>query len=173
MNDRTSPSSFEERPGGSRRTGGGSRWWYWIAAYPAFSLLSIPLAVLGFVLFVPLGMTAPMGSDSALAGPLAFAVTVLVIGGMALYAILGLVLTVLLPVALYLDATELAESAAEWSPDPILYGLVGLLNFLAAPWSAVSSRSTTSIGATSSSVPPEPATSTRSLQAIASSCRPA
>lgn len=133
MNDRTSPSSFEERSGGSRRTSGESRWWYWIAAYPVFSLLSIPLAVLGFALFVPLGMAAPMGSDPALAGPLAFAVAVLVIGGIALYAILGLVLTVLLPVALYLDATELVESPVEWSPDPILYGLVGLLNFLAAP----------------------------------------
>lgn len=118
--------------------GDGSRWWYWIAIYPVFSLLAVPLAVLGLILFVPLGvMTAPMGSDPALVGPLAFAIGALVIGGIAIYALMGVVLTIMLPVALYIDAAELAESTVEWSPDPILYGVVGLLNFLAAPFIGV------------------------------------
>lgn len=110
-----------------------SRWWYWIAAYPIFSLLAVPLALLVLVLFAPLGFVT-MGQDPQFVGPVVVAVVALAVGAATVYALVGLVLTVMLPVALYLDAAELAESAAEWSPDPILYGLVGLLNFLAAPF---------------------------------------
>jgi hypothetical protein len=112
---------------------GDSRWWYWIVAYPIYSLLAIPLAVFALILFASVGATTTPAADPQLVGPVFFAVVALVIGVGAIYALLGLVLTLMLPVALYVDATEISESAVPWSPDPILYGLVGLLNFLAAP----------------------------------------
>jgi hypothetical protein len=115
-----------------------SRWWYWIAAYPIYSLLAIPLALLGVVLFASVGAATapagPMGPDPQVVGPVVFGVVALLVGIGAIYALLGLVLTLMLPVALYVDANELTESTVDWSPDPILYGLVGLLNFLAAPF---------------------------------------
>lgn len=110
----------------------GSRWWYWIAAYPIYSLLAIPVAIFGLILFAPVGATMPTG-DPQFMGPIVFAVIALVIGVSAIYALLGLILTLLLPVALYIDASEITASDVTWSPDPTLYGLVGLLNFLAAP----------------------------------------
>lgn len=125
----TSPAS-ESEPTTYER----SRWWYWIAAYPVYSLLSIPLVIFGLILFVPFGAVAtPMGADPQFVGPLMFSLIVLVVGIGAIYALLGLVLTLMLPVALYIDATEITDSELLWSPDPILYGLIGLLNFLAAP----------------------------------------
>ena len=140
MNEPSSSSSLAELPKTSTEPettaaiDDGSRWWYWIAAYPVYSLLAIPLALLAVVLFASVGAaTAPMGPDPGVVGPVMFGVVALVVGIGAIYALLGLVLTLLLPVALYLDATELTESTVTWSPDPILYGLVGLLNFLAAP----------------------------------------
>lgn len=143
MNEPSSSSSLAELPKTSTEPEAtaaiddGSRWWYWIAAYPVYSLLAVPLALLAVVLFASVGAaTAPMGPagpDPGVGGPAMFGVVALVVGIGAIYALLGLVLTLLLPVALYLDATELTESTVTWSPDPILYGLVGLLNFLAAP----------------------------------------
>lgn len=138
MNESDAPSSLEELPESSTRTepisDERSRWWYWIAAYPIYSLLSIPLVIFGLILFVPFGAVAtPMGADPQFVGPLMFSLIALVVGIGAIYALLGLVLTLMLPVALYVDATEITESELLWSPDPILYGLIGLLNFLAAP----------------------------------------
>lgn len=140
MNEPSSPSSLAELPKTSTEPEATaaiddeSRWWYWIAAYPVYSLLAIPLTLLAVVLFASVGAaTAPMGPDPQVVGPAMSGVVALVVGIVAIYALLGLVLTLLLPVALYLDATELTESTMAWSPDPILYGLVGLLNFLAAP----------------------------------------
>lgn len=138
MNESDSPSSLEDLPESSTRPESRpdepSRWWYWIAAYPVYSLLSIPLVIFGLILFVPFGAVAtPMGADPRFVGPLMFTLIVFVVGIGAIYALLGLVLTLMLPVALYVDATEITESEPLWSPDPILYGLVGLLNFLAAP----------------------------------------
>lgn len=140
MSETDSPSSLEQSletaPSSTptATTVDESRWWYWIAAYPIYSLLAIPLALLAVVLFASVGAaTAPAGPDPQVVGPAMFGVVALVVGIGAIYALLGLVLTLLLPVALYVDATELTESAVDWSPDPILYGLIGLLNFLAAP----------------------------------------
>jgi asparagine N-glycosylation enzyme membrane subunit Stt3 len=90
------------------------------------------------VLFASVGAATapagPMGPDPQVVGPVVFGVVALLVGIGAIYALLGLVLTLMLPVALYVDANELTESTVDWSPDPILYGLVGLLNFLAAPF---------------------------------------
>ncbi len=119
-----------------------SRWWYWIAAYPIYTLLSIPLliaaAALATTVFVPViavedTATAEPGTFTPLVG----IALVLLVGGAAVYALAGLVLTIGLPVALYLDAKSIADSTLAWDPDPVLYGLVGVLNFLAAPFVGV------------------------------------
>lgn len=138
MEGANSPSSLENLPEttSDRPTGADqeSRWWYWIAAYPVYSLLAVPLAILGLILFTTVGAAAtPMGPDSGVVGPLLFVAIALLVGIGGIYVLLGLVLTLMLPVALYVDASEITASEAEWAPDPILYGLVGLLNFLAAP----------------------------------------
>lgn len=130
---RTSPGEPTEASLTTAPPADGSRWWYWIVAYPIYSLLAIPLAIFALILFAPLGAATTPTGDPQLVGPVMFAVVALIIGMGAIYALLGLVLTLMLPVALYVDASEISESTVAWSPDPILYGLVGLLNFLAAP----------------------------------------
>ena len=40
--------------------------------------------------------------------------------------LLGLVLTILFPVATYVDARAIAESDASWTPDPLVWGLAAL-----------------------------------------------
>lgn len=119
------PSSVEVEP---------SRWWYWIAAYPLYMLLMIPLAIFALLIFAPLGLVAmPAQADPGVMAPLAMITVVVLFGAMMLYALGGLILTVMLPIALYVDANEITESNLSWEPDPILYGLLGLVNFLAAP----------------------------------------
>ncbi|MFB6091913.1 MAG: hypothetical protein ABEK02_02755 [Haloquadratum sp.] len=92
-----------------------SRWWYWIAAIPLYVVLGGVLAVL-FVgaLFFDLFLT---GGLLTLAG--AFVVVPVV--GLA-----GLVLSILFPIATYVDARAIAESDASWTPDPLLWGLAAL-----------------------------------------------
>lgn len=131
MDDLESTTSHADSSG--RSPSRDSRWWYWIAAYPIYSLLAVPLAVFGLLLFWPLGAVTS-GQDPQFVGPVTVGVLALALGAAAIYALVGLFLTVMLPIALYIDANELTASAVEWSPDPILYGLVGLLNFLAAPF---------------------------------------
>ncbi|WP_331232635.1 hypothetical protein [Natronorarus salvus] len=112
----------------------GSRWWYWIVAYPIYTLLSIPLVIAAVLLFAPVVIVAgPAEAEPQMIAPVfAFAMVLLMVG-VAVYALLGLVLTVLLPIALYLDAKWIADSELSWEPDPVLYGILGILNFVAAP----------------------------------------
>jgi hypothetical protein len=99
------------------RAGVDSRWWYWIAAIPlyvvvgaAFVLLFAVVALLGFGIGFDAGFVA--------AGLLFVAVFVL---GLA-----GLVLTILFPIATYVDARAVAASDASWTPDPLVWGLAAL-----------------------------------------------
>jgi hypothetical protein len=99
------------------RPGVDSRWWYWIAAIPlyvvvgaAFVLLFAVVALLGFGIGFDAGFVA--------AGLLFVAVFVL---GLA-----GLVLTILFPIATYVDARAVAASDASWTPDPLVWGLAAL-----------------------------------------------
>lgn len=92
-----------------------SRWWYWIAAVPVYFLLSVLLAFVGFLsvvagvaLDIPLGLFIPV--------VLAF----------ALIGLPGAVLSVMFPLATYADARAVAGADIEWTPDPILYGLLAL-----------------------------------------------
>ena len=97
-----------------------SNWWYWIAAPLVLFVLS---AVAG-VLFV-LGFLV----DVFLTGGLLTVAAVFVFGSLA--ALVGLVLSVLFPVAVYVDARALSDAPeSSWSPDPVLYGLVALAGVL-------------------------------------------
>ena len=92
-----------------------SRWWYWIAAIPLYVALGGLLAVLFigaflFDLFLTGGIVTIFG---------AFVVVPIV-------GLLGLVLSVMYPIATYVDARAIAESDASWSPDPLVWGLAAL-----------------------------------------------
>jgi hypothetical protein len=43
-----------------------------------------------------------------------------------LLGLVGLVLTILFPVATYIDARAIAASDASWTPDPLVWGLAAL-----------------------------------------------
>ncbi|RLM56876.1 hypothetical protein DVK02_09850 [Halobellus sp. Atlit-31R] len=92
-----------------------SRWWYWIAAIP----LSVVLGVVLAVLFV-----GAFFFDLFLTGGIATAFGAIVV--FPLLGLVGLVLTVLFPVATYVDARAIAESEASWTPDPLVWGLAAL-----------------------------------------------
>ncbi|WP_129114184.1 hypothetical protein [Halegenticoccus tardaugens] len=99
-----------------------SRWWYWIAAVPVYFVLLVVAAVVAFVAFA-FGFAldvAGLGGLASLTNVLLFSVAAFVL------ALPGLVLAVLFPLAIYVDAKAVARSGSEWSPDAVLYGLVAL-----------------------------------------------
>ena len=93
-----------------------SNWWYWIAAPIPLFVLSLVGGALFFVGFL---------LDTFLTGGLLAVGAMVVFGGLA--ALVGLVLSVLFPIAVYIDARALSDAPeSTWSPDPVLYGLVAL-----------------------------------------------
>ncbi|MBB6647305.1 hypothetical protein [Halobellus ruber] len=94
-----------------------SRWWYWIAAIPLYVLFGAVFGVL-FVGIALLGLG--FGVEGGLVGFGLFFVLVVVLG------LAGLVLTVLFPIATYVDARAIAASEAPWTPDPLVWGLAAL-----------------------------------------------
>lgn len=111
-------SDFDDPLGGLLpRPGVDSRWWYWIAAIPlyvvaggAVGLLFAVIALAGFGL----------GLDAGVVGFGLLFVTVLVLG------LAGLVLTIVFPVATYIDARAVAAADTSWTPDPLVWGLAAL-----------------------------------------------
>lgn len=104
-----------------------SKWWYWIAAVPLFALvgtlLGVLFAIVGFVAFF-LGL----GFDAGVLSVLPFAAVVLAVG---FIAVIGGLLTLVFPLAMYVDARAVSESErSEWRPDPAVYGLVALAGAL-------------------------------------------
>ncbi len=98
-----------------------SRWWYWIAVVPIYFAVSFLLGGLAFAV-VFLGFWVDAGV--AVSGAFLFALAAFFL------ALPGLVLSVLFPVAVYVDARAVSESGADWHPDPALYGLVALAGVL-------------------------------------------
>lgn len=92
-----------------------SRWWYWIAAVPVYFVLSMLLAFGGF-LFVVVGVALDIP----------FGLFILVAIAFVLIGLPGAVLSVMFPLAIYADARAIAGADIEWTPDPILYGLLAL-----------------------------------------------
>lgn len=101
-----------------------SRWWYWIAAVPVSALVALVGGV--FLLFGFLFDLFLTG------GMLTFGVTFLLV---PVVGLAGLVLTVMYPVATYVDARAVAESPAEWTPDPLVWGLVALASVVLSAFS--------------------------------------
>ena len=110
-----------------------SRWWIVVAAAAAFWAFAfvVGLFVFLFVLTGTLGGVAAGAPGDVLPGiffPVGFGLVALVVVPIAL---LGLALGLLLPVALYLDAEAVGRAEVEWTPDPILYALVGTVGLFA------------------------------------------
>lgn len=99
-----------------------SRWWYWIAAVPVYFALMFVAGIVAFVL----GVFAMMLDVLGLGGLASVGTFVLFALGAVLFMIPGLVLSVLFPLALYVDARAVSEADVGWNPDPALYALVGL-----------------------------------------------
>lgn len=111
-----------------------SRWWYWIAAYPVAMLVSIPIMVLTMLLFIV--PTFVVGVEPQ-PGPGSWGVITLVgvvLGLLVMVVIVAaFALAVLFPVALYFDARAVSKANVDWHPDPLLYGLLGLLQLIVTP----------------------------------------
>ncbi|WP_224270544.1 hypothetical protein [Haloprofundus salinisoli] len=96
-----------------------SNWWYWIAAVPALLVVSLGFGVSAFflaLLGVGLDIAGFMGLASAGFGLLFFLVA-------SLLALASLVVAVLFPVAIYVDARAVEVADLGWNPDPVLYFL--------------------------------------------------
>lgn len=86
--------------------------------YRALKYLLVAFPVVGgaFVLLTSLAMVSASGNSSA----------ALLAGGLYLGAVLvGLLLSLAVPVLLYLDAKALGDQPIDWEPSPPLYALVG------------------------------------------------
>lgn len=92
-----------------------SRWWYWIAAVPLYFVASLLIGGFAFVIAV-LGLATDLGGLFLLLFGAAF----------LLIALPGVILAVMFPLALYVDARAVAGANVDWSPDPILYGVLAL-----------------------------------------------
>lgn len=105
-----------------------SNWWQAIAVAGIFFVLAY---VVGLFLFVTLFASILFGA--AAGGP-----PELFVGGfgllfvfVGLFVLVGIVLSLLLPVALYLDAEAVNEANVGWRPDPTLYAIVGVVGLFA------------------------------------------
>lgn len=109
-----------------------SRWWYWIAAYPVVVLLVLPvIAFIGVVALVPLAIVGP---DAPMAPTLVWTLFVIFAGIIVFVLLVGLLAVfVMLPIALFFDAKAVQASAIDWDPDPIVYAVLALLQFVITP----------------------------------------
>jgi hypothetical protein len=100
-----------------------SNWWYGVAAVPVYFLVTFVGGAVAAVVFLFAGFL-----DVAGLGGLASASTfVLVAGAAALFGLVGVVVAVVFPVALYVDARAVEDIGGEWTPDPVLWGLLAVV----------------------------------------------
>jgi hypothetical protein len=95
-----------------------SRWWYWIAAIPLYVVIGGAAAVLLFFVVVLAGFG--FGFEGG------FIATGLLFVVLGVLGLVGLVLSILFPIATYIDARAIAASEASWTPDPLVWGLAAL-----------------------------------------------
>ncbi|WP_336035909.1 hypothetical protein [Halobacterium yunchengense] len=111
-----------------------SRWWYWVAAVPAFYVVATVAGFLFGALAFAFALTgAEYGPGIGAPVGLGF------FGAFVLFAFLAAVgglLSLVFPVAIYLDADAVAETPGDWQPDPELYGVLGLVGVVAQPLQA-------------------------------------
>ena len=104
-----------------------SRWWYWIAAVPVYFCLSV---VLGALLFATVVLGVWIDAGVMFSGPFLFALAAV------LFGLPGLLLSVVFPVAVYVDARAVREADVGWDPDLALYGVVALAAVLVTAFTA-------------------------------------
>jgi hypothetical protein len=110
--------SFEDPVGDLLpRAGVDSRWWYWIAAIPLYVVVGVA-AVLLFAVVALLGFG--IGFDAG------FVVTGLLFAAVFMLGDVGIVLSIVFPIAMYIDTRAIAASEASWTPDPLVWGLAAL-----------------------------------------------
>jgi hypothetical protein len=95
---------------------------FWALAY-AVGLLAVLLGLFGALTGAAVG---PIGGFPF--RPVGFGIVLLVAVPIVL---VGVALGLLLPVALYLDAEAVGRADVGWEPDPVLYGLVGVVGLFA------------------------------------------
>ena len=107
-----------------------SNWWYVVALMPVLSLL-------GFLVFSWVAAAAvfsfgfgAVGGGMMGPGMVAAPLMVLFVP-LFLLGTVGTALTVLFPVAVYLDAKAVAAADVGWDPDPTLYALVAVVGIVA------------------------------------------
>ena len=98
------------------RVGVDSRWWYWIAAIPLYVVVGVA-AVLLFGIVVLAGFGFGIEGGLVATGLLFVVIGVLVV---------GFALSIVFPIAMYIDARAIAASEASWTPDPLVWGLAAL-----------------------------------------------
>jgi len=119
-----------------------SKWWYWVAALPlywvvttvagfGFALLAFTFALTGAGVGAGVGTVAgePTVGVTAGLGLVGLALVALAV----LLAFAGVVLSLVFPVAVYLDAEAVSDARLDWRPDPALYGLLGLVGVVIQP----------------------------------------
>lgn len=109
-----------------------SRWWYWIAAYVVSAVLFVPFVVIAAVAIIVPGIAVGGGQETAFAGPFVVLVLLFVLLLFAAVLVVFAVFAVL-PIALYMDARQVDKANLRWQPDPIVYGLLGLAQFVVTP----------------------------------------
>lgn len=109
-----------------------SRWWLVVAAAAAFWAVAYALGVL-FALVAVLGVFggAFVGGGHGFPVPFlpgAFGLAAVLIVPLVL---VGLLVSLLLPVALYLDSEAVGRAGVGWEPDPVLYAIAGVVGLFA------------------------------------------
>lgn len=103
-----------------------SKWWYWIAAVPVYLVVTLVGGAFAAVLFVFAGLLDIVGL-----GGLASVSTFLLLGGAAaLFGLVGVAIAIVFPVAMYVDARAIESAGGEWTPDPVLWGLLAVVAVL-------------------------------------------
>lgn len=112
-----------------------SRWWLVVAAAAAFWAVVYAVGVL-FALVAVLGVFGgaffgSMGPGHGFPFPFfpgAFGLAALLIVPLVL---VGFLVSLLLPVALYLDSEAVGRADVGWTPDPVLYAIAGVVGLFA------------------------------------------
>jgi hypothetical protein len=103
-----------------------SKWWYWIAAVPLYFVVTLVGGAVAAGLFVFAGLLDVVGF-----GGLASLSTFVLLGGVAaLFGLVGVAIAFAFPVAMYVDARAVEREGREWTPDPVLWGLLAVVAVL-------------------------------------------
>lgn len=107
-----------------------SNWWYWVAAVPLYYVLATVAGFAFAVIAFGAALTGVAGGEPGIAVGLGFLGA---FGVAMLLVAVGMLLSILFPFAIYVDAEAVERAGGDWQPDPALYGLLGLAGVIAQP----------------------------------------